>query len=199
MANLSQLWSLPQSLRDMVENETEEGETLLWVAQPRPGRMAMRMLPLVLFAIPFTGFAIFWITMALTMGGEAESGDGGNSETLSLMFPLFGLPFVLVGLGMLSSPLWALRNARKTVYAITDRRAIIFDSGLSMKIRSYGPDELGELTRKQKPDGSGDIILDEKITRDSDGDAHTRKIGFFGIPDVKEVERMLRDLAAAHA
>ena len=33
-------------------------------------------------------------------------------------FPLFGIPIVLVGLGLLLSPFWAFHKATRTVYAV---------------------------------------------------------------------------------
>ena len=58
-----------------------------------------------------------------------------------VLFPLFGLPFVMVGVGMLSSPFWLRRRAKRTCYALTDRRAILWEAGWfgSVEVRSYGP------------------------------------------------------------
>jgi hypothetical protein len=42
-----------------------------------------------------------------------------------VLFPLFGVPFVLIGLGMLAAPYWMRRKAQNTVYALTDKRALI--------------------------------------------------------------------------
>ena len=111
------------------------------------------------------------------------------------LFPLFGIPFVLIGLGMLSSPLWAYRKALQTVYVITDRRAITFDGGWSTTIRSYPPEKLQEIYRKEKRDGSGDVIIARRAWRDSDGDRRSEELGFLRIRDPKEIEQMLRTLA----
>jgi hypothetical protein len=71
--------------------------------------------------IPVTAFAIFWMALA-SQQTKQISGPGS-------FFPLFGIPFIVVGLGMLSSPLWRGRKALRTVYALTDQRAIIFEGG----------------------------------------------------------------------
>ena len=176
-------------LRQMVEDELDEGERIAWMAQPRPGRFALRALPAVVFGIPWTAFAIFWMCGAsgFEMPDFAEGFD---------LFPLFGIPFVLIGLAMLLSPLWMWRRAGRTIYAITDRRAILFGGGLTRNIRSFSPASLGKLRRRQRSDGSGDIILYEETSRDSDGDTRRTSVGFFAIPDVRDVEQMLRELAA---
>jgi hypothetical protein len=57
-------------------------------------------IPLIIFFGFFLGFAIFWTMMAATTTGEAEFGDGQSTESwLSRLFPLFGVPFMLIGAG----------------------------------------------------------------------------------------------------
>lgn len=79
---------------------------------------------MVLFGVPFTGFAIFWIATAsgMFLGGAGEAGQGG----FFAFFPLFGIPFLLVGLGMLTSPYWMYRRALKTCYALTNHTIHLF-------------------------------------------------------------------------
>ena len=111
------------------------------------------------------------------------------------MFTLFGLPFILIGIGLLSSPLWAYRNARKTVYVITDRRALLIQGSRSLTIRSFLPAQLSAIYRKEKRDGSGDIILSQWFYRDSDGDRQSEEIGFLRVKDANDIERRLKVLA----
>ena len=96
---------LPADLDARVRSEMRDGEQLLWVGQPRPGRFARQAIPLVLFGIPFTAFAVFWMVVtssALLFGGFANNvGPGGFGWFFAACFPLFGLPFMLIGLGML--------------------------------------------------------------------------------------------------
>lgn len=141
-----------------------------------------------LFAIPWTAFAIFWIYGA--SGFKIPDFKEGFD-----LFPLFGIPFVLIGLGMLSSPLWTYRKAFKTIYVITDRRAITFDGGWSTTIRSYPPEKLQEIYRKVKRDGSGDVIIARQAWHDSDGGHQSEELGFLRIRDPKETEQMLKKLA----
>ncbi len=56
---------------------------------------------------------------------SATSRTGGSW----LFFPLFGVPFLLIGLGMLAAPLWAYLRTRGTVYAVTEGRAVIILGG----------------------------------------------------------------------
>lgn len=191
---------LPDELEARVRSEMGDGERLLWVGQPRPGRFARQAIPIVLFGIPWTAFAVFWIAGASSFpfGGFGGNGGPGGFGAILSFFPLFGVPFVLIGLGMLSSPFWLRWQAKRTCYALTDRRAILWEAGKfgSVSVRSYGPEALDKTYRTEHADGCGDLVFEEVITvgRDSDGDrtTTTTRHGFMAIGNVREVERLLR-------
>ena len=180
---------LPPQLRSLVESELQSGERIIWMEQPIPGRMARMTLPIVLFGIPWTAFAIFWTAGAAWSTSKMDHGPG-----LFSAFPLFGLPFILIGFGLLSSPYWARRKARRSAYVLTDRRAVLFTAGWrgSVTVRSFEPERLTDLRRKQHTDGSGDLVFVQDIRRDSDGDRHFTDVGFLAIREVKAVEGLVR-------
>lgn len=182
--------NLPYDLRQTVEGELNGNETVVWAGQPKPGRMAMTALPKMLFAIPFTAFSIFWICGA--SGFEMpDFSEGGFA-----FFPLFGLPFLIVGLGMLGSPLWKMKSAKNTVYVLTDKRAIIFEGGRKINIHSFSGYQLRGLSRKQRADGSGDIIFAKEVSHHNrDGRTQFKEVGFIGIDNVKQVEDRIRAIA----
>ena len=186
---------LTHELRALVQAELQPRETIIWQGQPIPRRLAFSTLPLVLFGIPWTAFSIFWVTMAFS-GTRAMKGSDAMSTGFRYFFPLFGVPFVLIGLGMLSAPYWSMRKARATVYVITNQRAIAFEGGWRTTVRSYLPGQLRQLERRQNKDASGDIILGQTTWRDSDGDRRNHAFGFLGIPNVREVESLLTALAS---
>jgi hypothetical protein len=206
-------------LQTLVAEELDRGEKIVWLAQPVPrsGLPCAAWFP-VFFAIPWTLFALFWMAGAAGLLDGAFSGQGGQPNWGRAAFALFGLPFVLIGLVMFCIPFWMKRRLRqaaaRTVYVITDRRAILFDGGYAgdrglgamaagwlarwlkgTQIRSFGPDQLKELQRIQREDGSGDIILQTSTTRDAQGNLYPVRVGFLSIPDVKSVEDMLKRLA----
>ncbi|VTR97160.1 hypothetical protein [Tuwongella immobilis] len=195
---------LPSELDERVQAELQSGERLLWVGQPDPMRMAKQALPAVLFGIPWTAFAIFWVAGAATMmggfGGEDRPQIPGGFGGLFSCFPLFGLPFILIGLAMLTSPYWLYRQAKQTCYALTDRRAILWQSGFwgSVNVRSYRPDALGKMTRTDYADGTGDLIFEELLTLNSHRSSRATmnttmtRHGFIAIRKVREVEMLLR-------
>ena len=183
--------TIPRNLRSQIERELDAGEQIRWVEIPIPRYFTAGSTSAFLFAIPWTAFAIFWMFGA--SGFQMPDFDDAFD-----LFPLFGVPFVLIGLGMLSSPLWAYRKSTKTVYVITNKRAITFDGGTSTTIRSYPPNKLTDIYRKEKSDGTGDVIISSKAWKDSDGDRHSEELGFLRILKPKEVEKMLNTLAKEH-
>src|SRR5271170_1405877 len=140
------------TLQNLVNSELESGEKLQWSGQPEPTRLAKGTLPILLFAIPWTAFACFWVTMACT--GVSHMHQFGPM----MIFPLFGLPFIFVGLGMLSTPLFVYRQAKRTVYAITNKRALMLKaSGRGKTVVSYRPADFGNINRVEYAPNKGDL------------------------------------------
>jgi hypothetical protein len=185
--------SLPPELDARVQGELQRDEQLLWVGQPVPALFARGGCLMMLFGVPFTAFALFW--MAITSVGVFHGGFPGG---LFACFPLFGLPFVVVGLGLLSSPYWLRQRAKRVCYALTDSRAIVWDAGWfgGIEVRSYGPDQLTRIRRVEYPDGCGDLVFEEFVTTGRDSHGHsttsTRRYGFMAIPQVHAIEELLR-------
>jgi hypothetical protein len=189
--NYDTVFKLPPNRRSLIEGELQPGEKIVWLDQPLPRIFTIRTVPLILFAIPFMAFAIFWMAGAAgILKGLVHRTDGPLAY-----FPLFGVPFLLIGLGMLLSPLWVRRISRDTYYVITDRRAIVFQRGFGMNTRSFTPVQLQVLSKRQWPDGSGDIMFNALSAQPPFATAGILMAGFFSIRNVKEVEGLLMELA----
>ena len=186
---------IPKGLRRKIENELQPGEIIRWVEQPIPHFFTAASILSVLFGIPWTSFAIFW------MGGASGFKLPDLREGLQPqhLFALFGVPFVLIGFGMLSSPIWVWQEARKTVYLVTDKRAISIQGGWSTTIRSYLPDQLKDIYRKERADGTGDVIISIRRWKDSDGVNRQEEIGFLRVRNPREVENIIKRLSQNNA
>lgn len=96
----------------------EPGETVLW--QGRPGvRVSVRELEArrVGFGLIFAGFAVFWMISAARAGASGPMGA---------VFPLFGLPFLVLGLKLAGAGIfWDAFLRRRSWYTLTNRRAFI--------------------------------------------------------------------------
>ena len=148
-------------------------------------------LALLIFGVPWTAFAVFW-----TLGAAGLIGKFSREAGLwGYIFPLWGLPFIFIGLVMLSAPYWAARAARRTIYAITDRRAIIWIPKVwgEKEVRSFEPRRLLSMTRRERADGSGDLVFEQ--FRETNGSSTTTiRRGFMGLADVRDAEAVLREV-----
>jgi hypothetical protein len=183
------LYKLPPELQKRAQAELKPGEIVSWAGQPVPGRYARGTGYAWLFFIPWTGFALFWIAGAA--GFKVPDFSSGRD-----FFPLFGVPFVLVGISGLSSPLWMRRRAASVVYVVTNQRAFSIEGRRTLTVRSYLPAQLAAITRREYPDGTGDLVLQAQIETLRRGGGTTREYGFIGVTDVKTVGRLLEDLGA---
>ena len=136
-----------------IQNELNSGERLLWKGQPRGG---IRFRSSDAFLIPFSllwgGFAIFWESMALFQIPK--------NQPVVWFFPLFGVPFVLVGLYIIFGRFFVDAKLRsRTEYAVTTRRAIIVSGLFSRNVKSIDLRSTPEITLSEKSDKSGDIVF----------------------------------------
>lgn len=175
-------------VEQMLNAQLDPGEGLLWSGAPNPVRMAASALPATVVGIPFTGFAAFWIYTAFTMTSKAGSSPGFPW----VLFPLFGAPFLLIGLGMLAAPLLAFVAAGRTLYAVTNRRAMIVSRLFSTSVRSYVHAEIHDLQRIERAGGEGDVFFAHRDLVTRSGGVVRKRIGFLGIPDARSVEQLIR-------
>lgn len=181
---------LSDKLRHQVDKELEVGESIRWIEQPIPRFFTATSIGSFLFGIPFTSFAIFWMYGASGFK-VPDLREGIQPQHL---FALFGIPFVLTGLGMLSSPIWVWLASQQTVYLITNKRAISIEGGFSTTIKSYSPEQLKDIYRKERGNGTGDVVMGVRRWKDSNGREKTQEIGFMGIRNPQEVEKILKQL-----
>ncbi len=174
---------LPADLDALVRDELAVDERVLYAARPSAARAVLMSFAAWIFAVPWTAFSVFWMFAAAGgMNGEWPTGAGW-------VFPLFGVPFVLVGLAMLAAPLKTWHTSRRSLCAVTDRRAITFEgAGLrGITVRSFAPEAIGEPRRTENPDGSGTVLF----ARDATG----MPAGFHNVPNARGAEAALRALS----
>jgi hypothetical protein len=128
-----------------------------------------------------------------TSGGLDASGEAKGSFSYLSFTPIL-IFAILVGVTNLLQPLLEYFKARRAVYSVTNNRILTLETGRSRKVRSYVKDEIGDLSRNEHRDGSGDLIFAKRISKDSDSDLRTEEIKLVGIPEVRTVEKLVRDL-----
>jgi hypothetical protein len=135
-----------RSAEDVIARELRRGEKLLWAGQPRGGiRLRGTDAFLIPFSILWTGFAVAWEATVLWSGAP-------------LVFALFGIPFVLVGLYFVFGRfLVDAKQRAKTFYGLTEERAIIVSGLLTRKCKSLDLRTAADISLTERKDGSGTI------------------------------------------
>ncbi len=166
----------------------DEGEKLLWTGQPEPGlRFRGANVVKSVFGLFFLGFSVFWVVMAMTITGAGAGAFG----TMGLVFPLFGLPFVAVGLYLVVGHFfWEAYVRKHTRYALTGKRAFIATAVFGRKLKSYPVTKSMPLEFEPGPPDT--IWFAEEDRRGSKGRRYTVKRGFEMIADGDEVYRLIR-------
>jgi len=164
---------LPARFHAELDGELEPGETVLWTGVPRRSRLARRAVAAVAFPLLWNGFALL-----LVYGAAKEGG----------LLSFFAVPFLVVGLPLFQAPLEAVRVIGTTFYAVTDRRAILFDGE---DILALSREKLARVASRVRADGSGDLWLMQRPRGRGD-----ERVGLLGIARVHEVETLLLDRAS---
>jgi len=175
-------------LQMALQRELQSGERVLWSGRPL-ARVAWSGLAIWLFAVPWTAFSLFWTSMAFA-GAQAFDEVG----PLGYAFPLFGTPFIAIGLGMLSLPFLPLFGASRTLFAITDQRLVRIFLGPRLWTKSVPGNRIGQIDRSERRDGSGTLKIVIGSHVDSDGDRRTDHFSIGEVADVMSVEARVREL-----
>ena len=199
--------TLTPELDQRVQSELSGGERLVYVGQPRPELYRGSTVFMMIFGCCFGGFALIFFTVgaAMTIGfagaGAAAAGQGAAplAGCFPLVFCLFSLPFLLIGGYLATAPIWMPKRLRRFIYALTDRRALVFEPnwfGKNYTVRSYTREALGRMYRVDKANGAGDLVFEEyyTTTRNTDGMSSTQRNqrGFMAIDRVRDVEELVR-------
>jgi len=157
-----------------------KGERLVWWDRPAASGLARHEFGLQTFiGVFFTCFAIFWMTMAYRAPGP---------------FFLFGSLFVAAGLWMVTTPLRAYWGASSTIFALTDKRALILKGS---KATGYPLEHVSFVETESGADGRGNVLfLNESASPlpwGGNSGQMMRKGGFIAIADAERVsQEMMR-------
>ncbi len=123
-------------------------ERVLWSGTPRQG-LVLRASDLLMipFSLLWGGFALFWEYSVISSGGP-------------LMFRLWGIPFVLVGLYMIAGRFAVEAWQRAYIdYTVTSQRIIIRSGIFRRSMRSLDLRAMGEFSLTENGKGEGTIAF----------------------------------------
>jgi len=135
-----------------IENELKQSlssnEKLVWSGKPKTG-IVFRSTDI--FLIPFSflwaGFALFWESTVII-------------HDAPILFKLWGIPFILVGLYVTIGRFFLDAKKRAgTTYGITANRIIIMSGIFNKEIKSLNIKTLSDITIIEKSDRSGTITF----------------------------------------
>jgi hypothetical protein len=188
--------ALPLSLRRRVEAELQPGERILWAGMPSPLRALLPSLFLFAFGVGWSSLTFTWeyVAVRAMLFGAQDKGPSMPGG-MGIMFAVFGIPFVLIGIGMLGAPFFVALQAMMTGHVVTDRRLLTVTGGPWKQVESRLPEALTFLRRRDHRQGRGSLRLGFGTFRDSEGDARSIETTWAGIPDVRQAEEAVRELA----
>jgi hypothetical protein len=197
---------IPPELQARVQAELTPEEKLVWLGQPEPSTVVRSARVLVIVGLVWTigsiFFALHWLKMADDFNRHWNAapgvGAGGFERRERGFFDYLPWLFVLIGVGIMTSPFWMLRKARQTCYALTNQRALICQPGWfgAWNTSSYTAPGLGKMRRRERADGTGDLIFEEVTSTSTNSEGHSSTTttwrGFLNIARVREVEALVR-------
>ena len=184
--------TLPPEHQSRLDRELDEGEEIRWVAQPMYAMLKKQSVASWVLCV-LVGLLFGGLFISL---GLIEHFFPDPTQDRPVLGPVI-LGCSIIAVALLTLPLFlhsAKLTARNTIYALTDKRAIIIivHRDGSITERDYRGDELIHLARKEYKDGSGTLTFES-----ARGAGHTSQTAsrhrFQAIERVIEVERMLRD------
>jgi hypothetical protein len=138
----------------------------------------------LLFTIAMIAIPVVWILGA------------SQTKNSSIGFILFGIFW-----GILWISAWVSQNdiipllTGKTIYAVTNKRLLILRVGKnSKKAESFAPSALGSISKIEKRNGSGDLIIAQLLERGK-GSYYVKNLKLHGLSPVADWEKHLLQLA----
>jgi len=194
---------IPPEWNRRLERELEEGEVLLWVGQPDATMAAVRHLFHI--AKIMAALLVFEVFLVLLCLNEIRQGN-----------PAWLFLFVLLTAALVILPLlalWQRRQARRSCYAVTNRRALVYLPSVfgSLNLVTYLPEQLERMTFEQSrlfgPD-AGDVVFAKQTrtktvtTKTTQGPPQptrvevfksVKKFGFLMLRDARRVENLIEE------
>ncbi len=167
---------ISKSLLDKVNQALQDGEELLWTGQPDPRVMVRKQRPVIIAGL-LLDLAMVPICLQLFLKHYDQD---------DLLIKIIGVVIILVPLFLTyCAVFWARVAASETVYAVTNKRALIFEPNkvvefnviTSLDIAAYGA-------------GKADLIF-EKLQLQGRHGYYNKPMGFMGVSDSDEAERIL--------
>lgn len=193
-----------QEMIIQVRQSLVEGEELIWSGAANQKRQATIApnLPFLIMTIVFGFIGILFLLVAIILINSRN--DINAIKNAISLFIIGGFFFFVALIFGLVSAIYRFAP-RNTVYAITSHRALIIRTGRFTYVDSFGRNDIGQIRRIERSDGSGDLLFNRPAmaypygsTYSNTGSSYSNSslmyngsAGFIGLEDVKSVEKIL--------
>lgn len=144
--------------QNLFGDELLKDEKILWTGQPET---SVRFTRSDVFLIPFSGF--FGIFSMTWMGMALRAAASGSQPSVAIM-PLFGVPFILMGLYLMFGRFWykALKK-RNTYYALTNKRVMSLTKLFGVRLNAMYINAIPVINKTIGGSGTGTLIFGNLI------------------------------------
>jgi hypothetical protein len=182
----------PPAMSAQIQSELAAGERLVWAGRAHPhATVGWRMLPISLGCfLPCA--CLFLLGGALFVGVPLVPQQ--EHDVWGVYALVMGVVFLGFGVALTAVVLVEYSRVRRTCYALTDRRAIVWrpaQGTTGLEVRSFWPSDLKTVYRIDRGDGSGDVVFQE-IDAAVGARPQVVRQGFLGVWHVRHVEELLR-------
>ena len=134
----------------MLSAELAPGEQLVWHQRPAQWARVRGAWVGRIFGVFWLAFSIFW-----TVGA---AGSVVGIGLFGLIFPLFGLPFIAIGIWMVFFQAGSQKKRpRNTIYAVTDQRVLEVCFYGRRRTRSLPLSAVRGMDKRMEADGTGEL------------------------------------------
>lgn len=192
---------LDSALYAIFKDELLNGEEILWAGQPD---LTLSFSKSDIFNIPFgifwTGFSIFWEGAAIK-----AALDPSTRTAASWAMPLFGVPFILIGLYLIGGRFFYKKwRKKRTYYAVTNKRILVVKNTRRRDLQGAYLEAIPVVNKSIRRDGRGTITFGNStpgawMYEDAGFDFlgayyADRSPTFRDVPDAEKVYRLVLDL-----
>ena len=176
---------------DLVREKLNDDEKITWMEKPDPMSAAIRQIPVSLMSIIFFGLAVqaFWVAFNPRGGKLYIEPDTEVGLQIAII-----VVFAVIGIVIFLKPIFSYKEAEKTIYCVSNQRAIQIIAKKKTKVISHSHSALTTIKRKDKKNGKSDILYAvEKYTvrRKGRTQHRTREFKFWAIADGDGAEKAL--------
>lgn len=175
---------VPSDLMDALHHELAPSEVILWADQPD-------RLRLMKATWGQAGMGLFLAAFGLSIFKQRFQ-ERGNISGFEILF--MGVFLFIAGSALLS-PFKAWRKGLRTVYAVSNERALVLVLGRQRIVESFSGEVCASFERREDANSNGDIVFERQAVRGPKGRTLYQDRGFLSVKNVRAVSALLAEVS----